>query len=135
MGVTPEDLVRGGIWKEKTNAEWDEQLKSVEYVLGCYEKNDSWATKIHKNVGVLLTGSMYGLPYMKASVETHKALGYWLVASYDNFIDPDNGETTIDYNRFLPPKDVMNNIDTFLDRKSTRLNSSHIQKSRMPSSA
>ena len=26
-------------------------------------------------------------------------------------------------------------VDNFLDRKSTRLNSSHIQKSRMPSSA
>ena len=33
----------------------------------------------------------------------------------------------------LDPK--LNNLETVADRKSTRLNSSHIQKSRMPSSA
>ena len=33
------------------------------------------------------------------------------------------------------PSDGKRQLDLFLDRKSTRLNSSHIQKSRMPSSA
>ena len=33
------------------------------------------------------------------------------------------------------PEDLGGGGATFLDRKSTRLNSSHIQKSRMPSSA
>ena len=74
--------------------------------------NDTWATKIKKSVGVLLTSSCYGRPYLKASVESHKALGYWLVVSYDNFINP--VEQNIDYNQWMPPKDVMDNIDTFL---------------------
>ena len=112
MGVTPEDLVRAGIWKEKTDAEWDEQLKSVQYVLGCYESNDPWASKIKKSVGVLLTSSIYGRPYLKASVDTHKALGYWIVLSYDNFIDP--AQPSINYNDFIPPKDILDNVDTFI---------------------
>ena len=33
------------------------------------------------------------------------------------------------------PLAVINNLSTFIDRKSTRLNSSHITPSRMPSSA
>lgn len=114
MGVTPEDLKRSGIWLERSDAEWATELASVEYVLGCYEKNDVWASKIKKNVAVLLTASVYGLPYLKASLESHKKLGYWTVLAYDNFIDPDNGEKDIDYNRWLPPKDIMNLVDTFL---------------------
>ena len=112
--MTREDLVRSGRYLEVSDAEWKTQYDSVKYVTDCYLKNDEWAVKIKKNVGILLTSSMYGLPYLKASVDSHKALGYWLVLSYDNFIDPDNGEEKINYNQYLPPKDVMNNIDTFL---------------------
>lgn len=114
MGVTPEDLIRSGRYLEMSDEDWQTELATRQYVLGCYEKNDEWSPKIKKNVGVLLTGSVYGLPYLKASLESHKKLGYWTVLAYDNFIDPDNGEKDIDFNRWMPPKDVMNMVDTFL---------------------
>lgn len=115
MGVTPEDLTRAGYWLTRSDKEWEDQLLSVKTVLNCYESNDQWALKIKKNVGILLTSSKYGLPYLKASVESHAKLGYWLVLSYDNFIDPDNNEKDIDYNNGnMPPKDIMKNVDTFL---------------------
>ena len=114
MGVTREDFIRTGRYLEMSDADWETELATRKYVVGCYMKNDEWAVKIKKNVGVLLTSSCYGLPYLKASLESHKKLGYWTVLSYDNFIDPDNGEKDIDLNRWMPPKDVMVNVDTFL---------------------
>ena len=114
MGVTPEDLVRSGRYLEISDADWEAELATRKYVLNCYEANDEWAVKIKKNVGVLLTSSCYGLPYLKASLESHKKLGYWTVLAYDNFVDPANGEKDIDYNRWLPPKDIMVNVDTLL---------------------
>jgi len=114
MGVTREDFIRSGRYLEMPDAEWEAELATRKYVVGCYQKNDEWAVKIKKNVGVLLTASCYGLPYLKASLESHKKLGYWTVLSYDNFIDPNNGEPEIDLNRWMPPKDIMVNVDTFL---------------------
>lgn len=114
MGVTTEDFIRTGRYLEMPDAEWEQELATRKRVVSCYQSNDHWAVKIKKNVGVLLTASVYGLPYLKASVESHKKLGYWTVLAYDNFIDPDNGESNIDYNRFMPPKDIMNQVDTFL---------------------
>lgn len=113
MGVTREDFIRSGRYLEMSDADWEVELATRQYVVGCYMDNDLWATKIHKKVGVLLTGSYYSKPFMKASVETHKKLGYWLVQSYDNFIDP-KVSGSIDWNYWMPPKDVMDNIDTFL---------------------
>lgn len=112
MGVTREDLVRSGRWLEVSDEEWKAQLASVKQVVDCYSSNDEWAVKIKKNVGVLLTSSAYGRPYLKASLESHKALGYWTVLSYDNFINP--LESTVDWNYWMPPKDVMDLVDTFL---------------------
>lgn len=114
MGVTREDFIRTGRYLEMSDADWEAELATRKYVVGCYMANDEWAVKIKKNVGVLLTSSIYGLPYLKASLESHKKLGFWTVLAYDNFIDPKNGEETIDYNRYIPPKDIMNNVDTFL---------------------
>ena len=112
MGVTREDWIRTGYWLDKTDAEWEAELATRKYVVGCYMANDEWAVKIKKNVGVLLTSSIYGRPYLKASVESYKQLGYWLVLSYDNFIDPK--VPGMNYNDFIPPKDIMDNVDTFL---------------------
>lgn len=114
MGVTREDLVRSGIWLEKTDEEWEIQLASVKEVVNCYAANDEWAVKIKKNVGVLLTSSPYGRPYLKASLESHKELGFWTIVSYDNFINPKDGLDYVDWNYWMPPKDVMVNMDTFL---------------------
>jgi len=110
--VTPEDLIRTGRYLDMPDEDWIAELATRKYVLGCYEANDAWATKIHKNVGVLLTSSVYGRPYLKASLESHKKLGYWTVLAYDNFINPE--WQAIDYNAWIPPIDVMNMVDTFL---------------------
>jgi hypothetical protein len=113
MGVTREDFIRSGRYLEISDAEWEAELASRKHVVGCYMKNDTWAIGINKRVGILLTSSSYGRPYLKASVETWKKLGFWLVLSYDNFIDPEiSGD--IDYNNWLPQRDVMINVDTFL---------------------
>jgi len=112
MGVTREDFIRSGRYLEISDAEWEAELATRKYVVGCYMANDEWAVKIKKKVGVLLTSSSYGRAYLKGSVESHKQLGYWLVLSYDNFIDPT--QSTIDWNHWMPPKDVLDNVDTFL---------------------
>lgn len=112
MGVTREDFIRSGRYLEMSDEEWEKELATRKEVVGCYMANDEWAVKIKKNVGVMLTSSVYGRPYLKGSVESHKALGFWLVLSYDNFIDPK--QPGIDYNEWMPPKDVMDMVDTFV---------------------
>ena len=74
MGVTREDFIRSGRYLEMSDEEWEKELATRKYVVGCYMENDEWAVKIKKNVGVLLTSSIYGRPYLKASIETHKKL-------------------------------------------------------------
>ena len=112
MGVTKADLIRSGVWLEKTDEEWTEELRTVKEVLGNYARNDSWAVKIKKNIGILLTGSTSGSPFLKGSVESHRALGYWTVLSFDNFINPETSD--IDYNALMPPKDIMEKVDSFI---------------------
>jgi len=112
MGVTREDFIRSGRYLEMSDEEWEKELSVRKEVVNNYMNNDEWAVKIKKNVGVLLTSSCYGRPYLKASLESHKKLGYWTVLSYDNFINPEWPE--INYNDWLPPKDVMDMADTFL---------------------
>ena len=113
MGVTREDLVRTGHWLTVSDEEWQLQLDSVKQCIGGYIANDVWATKIHKKVGIVLTASNQGRAYLKWSVESHKALGYWLVLAYDNWINPEALEG-FDWNKDAPPVDVMVNVDTLL---------------------
>lgn len=113
MGVTREDFVRSGRYLQMPDEEWEQELATRKAVVGCYMANDAWAMNIKKNVAVLLTSSVYGRPYLKGSVQTHKKLGLWLALSYDNFINPDP-EFRLDYNDWMPPKDVMVDVDTFL---------------------
>jgi hypothetical protein len=112
VGVTREDFIRTGRYLEMSDTEWEAELVTRKYVVGCYMANDEWAMKIKKKVGVLLTSSPYGRAYLKGSVESHKALGYWTVLSYDNFIDPKL--PNVDWNYWMPAKDVLDNVDTFL---------------------
>ncbi len=104
MGLTREDL---------RDKKWTEQdKKEIAVVLERYQQNDEWALKTRKKVAVLLTSHPGNRPYLKASVESHKKLGYWVVLAYDNYINPANKD--IDYNKVMPVKDVMDNVDTFL---------------------
>lgn len=114
MGVTREDLVRSGRYLKMSDEEWAVELATRQNVINCYMKNDEWATKIHKNVGILLTSSPYSRPYLKGSLETHKKLGFWTVLSYDNFINPAFTPEEASYDRWMPTKDVMELVDTFL---------------------
>ena len=52
-----------------------------------------------------------------------------------NFIKLANNLNDYDYKRFLNNKSIFIKSDSREDRKSTRLNSSHVSESRMPSSA
>jgi len=83
-----------------------------EQVLKNFMANSEWADKIFKDVGILLTSHPGNRPYLKASIETHKKLGYWICVAYDNYINP--ALEIIDYNSIFPAKDVMDNIDTFV---------------------
>jgi hypothetical protein len=81
-------------------------------VIKGYMDNDKWAVKALKNVGVLLTAHPNTRPFLKASVNTHKKLGFWVTVAYDNYFDPKNKGTT--YDSMLPRREVFDNIDTFL---------------------
>lgn len=112
MGVTREDFVRSGRYLQMSDADWEQELATRKLVVENYMRNDAWAVKIKKRVAILLTASMYGLPYLKSTLESYRALGYWIVLSYDNFLNPD--DAAIDYNRLMPPPDILRLCDTFI---------------------
>lgn len=114
MGVTREDLIRSGRWLTESDEAWAQELATRKGVIDCYMRNDQWAVKIKKNVGILLTSSSYGRPYLKGSLQSHQKLGFWTVLSYDNFINPDLPTEEVAYDKFMPPKDCMDLVDTFL---------------------
>lgn len=104
MGLTTADL------KE---SKWTEQdKKEIAIVLDNYKQNDKWANKTFKKIGILITSHPGNRTYLKACIETHKKLGYWICLAYDNYIHPK--EKDVDYNNIMPSKYVMDNIDTFL---------------------
>jgi hypothetical protein len=83
-----------------------------EYILNDMMKNDKWAMKAFKNVGVLLTSHPGNRPFLKASLETHKKLGFWTTVVYDNYLDPNHHHITFD--QVMPKRDVTDMIDTFI---------------------
>ena len=89
-----------------------EDLPSIRQALDGYLANDLWAPKIKLPVLILLISHSAQRCYLTQAVKTHKKLGYWLAVCYDSFINP--LEKEIDYNRYMPPKDVMDDIDTFM---------------------
>jgi hypothetical protein len=88
------------------------QKKHYQYILKDMMANDEWAMKIFKDVGVLLTSHPGNRPFLKASLETHKKLGFWTTVVYDNYFDPKNKEIT--YEQCMPYRDVFDLADTFL---------------------
>ncbi len=103
MGLTRADLVGEMSEEERASRQaWIDRTAA----------NDTWATRALKPVGVLLTSHQANRPFLKASVESHAKLGYWLTVAYDSYVDP--LWPTLDHNAFLPPKDVMDQIDLFL---------------------
>lgn len=74
--------------------------------------NDEWALKALKPVGILLTAHPGGRSFLKASVESHKKLGYWITLAYDNYLDPKRTDTK--YENAMPAPDVFHQVDTFI---------------------
>jgi len=103
MGFTRSDI---------ENARSPEEREELEGLLARYLKCDEWAKKALLPIGVLLTSHPGNRAFLKASVETHKKLGYWITLSYDNYLDPERQDITL--NDCLPARDVLDNIDTFI---------------------
>lgn len=95
-----------------------EDRAAGEQVLKNFMWNSQWADKIFQDVGILLTSHPGNRPYLKASIESHKKLGYWITLVYDNYLDPDN--LNIDYNSVMPARDVMNNVNLFIQNPFQR---------------
>ena len=91
MGVIREDLQRTGHWLEVSD--------------------DEWAPKIKLPIGIFLISHPAGRCYLTSAIKSWKKLGYWIALAYDNFIHHEEGE--IDYNKYMPSKDVIQDIDSF----------------------
>lgn len=83
-----------------------------EYILNDMMRNDEWAMKVFKPVGVLLTSHPGNRPFLKDSLETHKKLGFWTTVVYDNYFDPNQKHIT--YEQCMPKRDVFDMADTFI---------------------
>ena len=86
--------------------------KHYQYILNDMMRNDKWAMNIFKPVGVLLTSHPGNRPFLKASLESHKQLGFWTAVVYDNYFEP--GQAHITPDKVMPQKDVIDMIDTFI---------------------
>jgi hypothetical protein len=82
------------------------------YILNDMMRNDEWAMKVFKPVGVLLTSHPGNRPFLKSSLETHKKLGFWTTVIYDNYFDPN--QKHISYEQCMPKRDVFDLADTFI---------------------
>lgn len=81
-------------------------------LLDRYNECDVWAKDIFKEVGVLLTSHPGNRAFLKASVATHKSLGFWLTLAYDNYLDPKNKDMQWDH--VMPDRDVIDMVDTLI---------------------
>ena len=103
MGLTRQDLIGDMSDSERASRQaWIDRTSS----------NDQWANKIFKKVGILITGHQSNRPYMKACVESHAKLGYWITMAYDNYANP--GWDNINHNEYMPGKETLDLIDMFL---------------------
>jgi hypothetical protein len=66
--------------------------------------NDKWANKIFKNVAVLIMSYPGQRAFLRACIETHERLGYFMALAYDNYVD---------YNDFMPDKEILDKVDLF----------------------
>lgn len=88
------------------------EKKHLKLILNDYMANDEWAVKALKPIGVLMTAHPSTRPFLKASIETHKKLGYWITLAYDNYWDPKNKQST--YDILMPKREVFDQVDTFI---------------------
>lgn len=103
MPVTTADLEREapGPHKDKLQAIFD----------GCIA-NDEWAKRIFKKLAVLIISYPGQRAFLRACVESHKKLGYFIALTYDNYVDPK--EPSVDHNDLMPDKDILDMVDLFI---------------------
>jgi hypothetical protein len=90
----------------------NKDAESMQLFVDNASANDEWALKALNPIGVLLTAHPGGRSFLKASVESHKKLGFWITLAYDNYINPKRSD--IKYDNVMPPIDVLNQIDTLI---------------------
>jgi hypothetical protein len=90
----------------------DKDREDYKVVLDRYKACDVWANKIHGKVGVLLTSHPGNRAFLKASAESHKQLGFWMVLAYDNYLDPSRPD--LEWNHIMPYRDVTDMFNTIL---------------------
>ena len=74
--------------------------------------NDSWAKKIFKKVAILIISYPGQRAYLKACVESHAKLGYFIALTYDNYVDPKCD--AVDHNSLMPDKEILDKVDLFI---------------------
>jgi len=92
----------------------EDHRRDYQVVLDRYKACDRWSVKILNKVGVLLTSHPSNVKFLKASVESHKQLGFWLTLAYDNYMDPTWEEGYQTWDSLMPKKDITDQINTFL---------------------
>ena len=112
MGLVRDDLIRRGRDLEMPDEEWAKELAVRQSVVDRFMANDKWIKKLFLPIGILLTSHPGNRAYLKASIESHKKLGFWICLAYDNYIDPEVNH--LNYNSIMPAKDVMDNVDSFI---------------------
>jgi hypothetical protein len=95
-----------------------ERRRDIKAALKRNMRCDRWANKIFKSVGVLLTSHPNNKQFLKASLESHKQLGFWTVVVYDNYWDPRKPDLTFD--ELMPERDTFDLADSFIISKHQR---------------
>lgn len=82
-----------------------------EYILKGMLSTDEITKKLFKEVGILLTSHPGNRPFLKASLESYRKLGYYILVGYDNYWNPK--QLSITYEQCLPERDVFDLCDSF----------------------
>ena len=110
MGVTREDFIRTGRYLEMPDAEWEAELATRKYVVGCYMANDEWASRIKKDVVILVISHPAGRCYLTSCLKTHRKLGNWIYLAYDNYFHPGQ---EVSWDSIMPSRDQIDLCDSF----------------------
>lgn len=92
-----------------------EKRQAIKEALANYMACDAWIAKAFKSVGVLLTSHPNNKQFLRASLESHKQLGFWTTVVYDNYWDPKRTDRSFDY--LMPDRATFDLADNFLISK------------------
>lgn len=101
----------GFVRSDIDSARTPEERAELEALLARYMVCDEWAKRAIGDTAILITSHPANRPYLKACLETHKKLGFWICLSYDNFLKPGSEQSV---NDVMPARDVLDMVDTFV---------------------